>query len=101
MVADATATDAFSGDQGIGGIEKDTGVYRTTFWGFGLEALPTPLDRETVLGAFLGWCRFGSKSFCIIGLRNLSFQLSSRLSFRSPRAQTPSSQLTFGFCHLI
>jgi choice-of-anchor B domain-containing protein len=56
MIADATAFDAFTGDQGIAGIEKDTGVYRTSFWSFGLEALPTAADRETALAAFLGWC---------------------------------------------
>jgi choice-of-anchor B domain-containing protein len=56
LVADATALDAFSGDVGIAGIEKDTGVYRTSYWGFGLEALPTPADRQTALAAFLSWC---------------------------------------------
>jgi hypothetical protein len=35
---------------------RDTSFYRTTFWGFGVEALPTPADREAALQAFLNWC---------------------------------------------
>lgn len=56
MVVDASAGVAFQGNQGVIGIEKDGGVYRTAFWGFGLETLPTTADRNAVLGAFLGWC---------------------------------------------
>ena len=56
MTSNITGADAFAGDQGIAGIEKDAGYYRTSYWSVGLEALPTPAAREEVLGAFLAWC---------------------------------------------
>lgn len=38
------------------GIDRDGGVYRTAFWGFGVEALPNQTAREEALARFLEWC---------------------------------------------
>ena len=35
---------------------RDTAFYRSTYWGFGLETLPAPADRQAALQAFLDWC---------------------------------------------
>jgi choice-of-anchor B domain-containing protein len=56
LTPDATAAAAFSGTTGTAGVSKDSGLYRTTYWGFGLETLPTDGDRQTILAAFLSWC---------------------------------------------
>ncbi|HEU5097860.1 MAG TPA: Calx-beta domain-containing protein [Roseiflexaceae bacterium] len=40
------------------GVQKDAGSYRTTFWGFGLEGLPTAQERQDVLQRVLNWCAF-------------------------------------------
>jgi hypothetical protein len=60
LTPDATAEGAFEGTSGsidaFAGIHKDAGVYRTSFWSFGLETLPAAEGRESVLSAFLGWC---------------------------------------------
>lgn len=53
---DASAERAWRNGGESLGVNKDTGVYRTTYWGFGLEGLPGETDREDVLSAFLGWC---------------------------------------------
>lgn len=53
---DATASVSFVGNAGNAAIEKDAGLYRTAFWGFGIESLPTPADREAALTHFLAWC---------------------------------------------
>ncbi|GAB4436992.1 MAG: hypothetical protein Kow0031_18800 [Anaerolineae bacterium] len=50
-----TAEIAFAGNQGTAALDKDRG-YRTLFFGFPFEALPTPADREAVLSAILAWC---------------------------------------------
>jgi hypothetical protein len=47
---------AFSGDMGNAAVYKATSVYRTTYWGFPFEALPTPETRQSVLQAFIDWC---------------------------------------------
>jgi len=56
VLADATAEKAFHGSLGGVGVNKDGGVYRTTYLGFGLEGLPTVAGVEGTLAAFLGWC---------------------------------------------
>ena len=53
---DGTADVAFIGNQGDAAVVKDSGVYRTTFWGFSFEAIPTPTDRQNAMDAFLNWC---------------------------------------------
>jgi len=53
---DASAQLGWSGDQGDAGIAKSAGGYRTTFWGFGFEAVPTAVDREDVMAAVLLFC---------------------------------------------
>lgn len=40
-------------------INKDGGVYRTTFWGFSYEAISTATDREEAMGVVLNWCGNG------------------------------------------
>lgn len=51
-----TAELAFSGNQGDAAINKDSGVYRTTFWGFPFEAIPTAGDRQAAMQTVLNWC---------------------------------------------
>jgi hypothetical protein len=57
---DGTAELAFSGDQGDAAVNKDSGVYRTTFWGFPFEALPSETDRLNGMNTVLNWCSSGS-----------------------------------------
>ena len=39
-----------------GAINKDNGVYKTTFWAFPWEAIASATNREAALGAFLSTC---------------------------------------------
>ena len=58
---DATATLAFSGDNGgpiDSGVQKDGGTYRTTYWGFGFEGLPSAAERQSAMQRVLSWCSF-------------------------------------------
>jgi uncharacterized repeat protein (TIGR01451 family) len=58
---DATATLAFSGDNGVpvdSGVQKDAGSYRTTYWGFGFEGLPSVAERQIAMQRVLNWCDF-------------------------------------------
>ncbi|UCC89226.1 MAG: hypothetical protein JSV81_07930, partial [Anaerolineales bacterium] len=55
IAPDATAELAFSGDSGYAAVNKDEG-YRTTFWGFPFEGLPTSTDRNIVMNTVLNWC---------------------------------------------
>ena len=52
----ANAELAFIGNNGNGAaIAKDSGVYKTTFWGYPFEALPAG-DRGVVMQTTLSWC---------------------------------------------
>jgi hypothetical protein len=54
---DGTAEAVFIGDNdAIAGINKDNGIYKTMFWGFPFEALPTAGNHQETLDAFLNWC---------------------------------------------
>jgi hypothetical protein len=58
---DATATLAFSGDNGTpvdSGVQKDAGTYRATYWGFGFEDLPSAAERHSAMQRVLSWCNF-------------------------------------------
>jgi hypothetical protein len=49
-------TGAFLGNNGkLGAVTKDSGVYKTTFWTFPWEALPSN-GRTASLETFLEWC---------------------------------------------
>ena len=52
---DGTAELAFTGDNGDAAIMKDGGNYRTLFFAFPFEAIPTSEDRNEVMGAILGF----------------------------------------------
>ena len=56
ITPDGTAELAFSGNQGDAAVNKDSGVYRTTFWGFPFEALPNETDRLDAVNTILTWC---------------------------------------------
>jgi hypothetical protein len=56
VLPDATAENAFQGSISITGVNKDAGIYRTAFLGFGLEALPNATAKEEAISAFLTWC---------------------------------------------
>jgi len=53
---DGTAVLAFSGNAGNAAISKSNDVYRTCFFGFPFEAIPTPADRAAVLLKVLNYC---------------------------------------------
>jgi uncharacterized repeat protein (TIGR01451 family) len=58
---DATATLAFSGNNPLqvdSGVQKDAGRYRTTYWGFGFESLPSAVERQNALQRVVNWCSF-------------------------------------------
>ena len=58
---DATATLAFSGINPLpvdSGVQKDAGRYRTTYWGFGLEGLPSAVERQNAMQRVVNWCNF-------------------------------------------
>jgi hypothetical protein len=54
---DGTAAVSFAGDQGDAGVWKDSGTYRTTYWGYPFEALSAGVDRQAVMGAALTFCQ--------------------------------------------
>jgi hypothetical protein len=47
---------AFTGDAGNAAVFKEAELFRTTFWGFPLEAIPDVNDRAELLLLFLDWC---------------------------------------------
>ena len=53
---DTSAELAFSGNVGNIAVNKETALYRTTFWGFPWEAIPGSDERELAMSTFLGWC---------------------------------------------
>ena len=56
--ADATTVVAFTGNSGgPAGVAKDSGAFRTTFWAFPFEALPTADDRNAVMRRTLEKCQ--------------------------------------------
>jgi hypothetical protein len=57
VTPNGTSESAFIGNNGNGaGVDKFTEFYKTTFWGFPFEALPTAVDRQQALDTFLTWC---------------------------------------------
>ena len=56
ILPDASAENAFGGDQGNAAVDKNGGTYRTAYLGFPVEAIALPADRQQVLGTFLNWC---------------------------------------------
>lgn len=53
---DGMAELAFLGDQGDAAVNKDPGAYRSTFWGFPFEALPSASDRQDAMTKIGQWC---------------------------------------------
>ena len=47
---------AFYGDTTVAGVSLDNGTFKTSFWGFPFEALPTQGDRDSAMSEFLKWC---------------------------------------------
>jgi len=64
---DATAEVAFVGNMGTAAVSKDSGVYRTTFWGFPFEAL-SPAAREETMQIVVDWCGAGGPSGTLSGV---------------------------------
>jgi len=52
----ADAELAFDGDQGNAAADKDSGLYKTTFWAFPFEAVASAADRNDLMATFLAWC---------------------------------------------
>jgi uncharacterized repeat protein (TIGR01451 family) len=59
---DGSAELAFTGNWGDAAVNKDGGHYRTTFWGFPFEALPSAAGRRAAMETALYWlgldCKF-------------------------------------------
>jgi len=53
---DGTAELSFDGNVGNLAVNKETDDYKSTFWGFPWEAIPTDGDRQESLQTFLSWC---------------------------------------------
>ena len=51
-----TAESAFNGEGGSIAVDKNGGVYRTSYLGFPFEAISSLTGRQQVMGAFLKWC---------------------------------------------
>ena len=66
IIPDGTAAVAFSGDTASVAITKNTGTYKTVYFGFPFEALPTSGARMDVMNTFLSWCGFERTFFPII-----------------------------------
>lgn len=56
ITPDGTAEAAFMGNYGNAAVNKSNGTYKTTFWAFPFEALPSLSARNETMEAFLGWC---------------------------------------------
>lgn len=57
LTPDATAEVAMVGNNSFNGaINKDSGIYKTTFWGFPLEAIASAANEQAALSAFVSWC---------------------------------------------
>ncbi len=54
-----TAQVAFTGNVGNAAVSKDSGTYRTTYWGFPFEAVPSAADRAALMAAVLEFCGAG------------------------------------------
>ncbi len=60
FTAGAAAELAFVGDNGNGAaIDKDDGVYRTSFWGYPFEAISTLDNRLEAMQTVVNWCGTG------------------------------------------
>jgi hypothetical protein len=57
--ADGDAEVAFTGNAGNAAVDKDDGVYRTTFWGFPFEAIATQTDRDAAMQVVVDFCGAG------------------------------------------
>jgi hypothetical protein len=56
LEADETASVVFTGNAGNAAISKVTASYRTTWWGFPFEAIPSAAERQEAMAAVLEWC---------------------------------------------
>lgn len=67
LIPTALAETAFSGNAGSAALLQDSGIYRTLFWGFPLEAIPTLATRQTLLDVILTWCQTPSTGGALAG----------------------------------
>ncbi len=58
LTPNASAAAAFTGDVANGSValSKDNGTYRTTFWAYPFEAIPSSVDRAYAMVTTLNWC---------------------------------------------
>ena len=64
ILPNATAEVAFVGDVGSAAINKDSGSYRTTYWGFPLAAVSDGNARVEFIDRFVRWCAFPPSGDC-------------------------------------
>ncbi|MEA3349578.1 MAG: S8 family serine peptidase [Chloroflexota bacterium] len=63
LAATASASVALSGNKGNAGLMVDNGIYKTTFWAFPFEAIPSLNDRGELMNATLEWCGVDTETF--------------------------------------
>jgi len=56
VLPNGTAEVAFDGNVNDAAVDKDSGTYRTTFWGFPFEAVANAGDREALMDEVVDWC---------------------------------------------
>ncbi len=56
LVGGAGAGVAFAGNLATAAIYKDTGVYRSQFWAFPMEAIPDAATRAALMNMIVNWC---------------------------------------------
>jgi hypothetical protein len=49
---------AFQGSNGPAAVFYEAENYKTTYWGFPFEMIPSVIDRTAILKRFLFWCRY-------------------------------------------
>ncbi len=64
---------AFSGNAGNAAVQKDSGIFRTTFWGFPLEAVSNAADRAALMNVMVNWC---AELYCPTRVGNMAAPVS-------------------------
>jgi hypothetical protein len=70
VLPDASSETAFSGDSGSAAVNKESGTYRTVFFGFPFGSLATAGEREQVMSTILDFCDTSCDSDYNLDLNN-------------------------------
>ena len=67
VLPDDTADVAFSSDVGSAAVNKENGVYRTSFLSFPFEAITTKRERQEVMQRMIDWCAIEEEIALLVG----------------------------------